>query len=227
MNRSLLAMLATILLSFSVHAANSGSAPGDTSAWSEGGLQKTTIKGLDVVYARPGASLAEYHKVLLSPIEVSFNRDWERREVPGSRRRISASDSQAIKDRLSKLVREELTKELAAGGYQVVDSAGDDVLEVHMAIVNLYVTAPKVTGSGNVDTFAVTAGQMSLVAELRDSVTGDVIARLFDHAAAREWPWARRVTSVDNAAEASAITREWAKILREQLDLAKGIGAKP
>jgi Protein of unknown function (DUF3313) len=225
MYRAFLVVVATIFLSPSARAADGGSAAVETSAWSEGGLQKTTIKGLDVVYARPGASLSDYHKVLLQPIEISFHRDWEKREVPGSRRRISASDSQRIKDRLANLVREELRKELAGGGYELTDSAGDDVLEVHMAIVNLYVTAPNVAGSGNTDTFALTAGQMSLVAELRDSITGDVIARIFDHAAARESSWARRITSVDNAAEAAAITSSWAKILRQQLDLAKGIGA--
>jgi len=225
MNRTLLAILA-IILSASVARAADGSASGDTSAWSEGGLQKLDMKSMDVVYARPGASLAEYHKVLLQPIQISFRRDWEKRQLPGSRMRISAKDSQHIKDRLSKLVREQLTKELAAGGYELTDTAGDDVLEVQMAIVDLYVTAPKVAGAGAVDTYAVSAGEMSLVAELRDSVTSDVIARIFDHASARESTWARRITSVDNAAEATTIAKAWATALRKQLDLAKGIGAK-
>src|SRR6188768_2312205 len=41
------------------------------SAWSEEGLSKVAVKGLDVVYAKPGATLANYHKVMLAPISVA------------------------------------------------------------------------------------------------------------------------------------------------------------
>jgi len=66
-------------------------------AWSEEGLSKVAVKGLDVVYAKPGATLAGYAKVLLAPISVAFRRDWEKQSAPGSRTPIKASDSQRIK----------------------------------------------------------------------------------------------------------------------------------
>src|SRR5436305_6769508 len=70
----------------------------DASAWSEGGLQKINVPGLAVVYARPGASLAGYTKVLLQqPISVSFHKDWAKTVMSGTNRQISASDQQRIR----------------------------------------------------------------------------------------------------------------------------------
>jgi hypothetical protein len=195
-------------------------------AWSEGGLQKVTVKGLDVVYAKPGASLGGYSKFLLGPISVAFHRDWEKQTMAVSKMRISAADSQRIKDRLATAVREEVVKQLGEGGYQLVDTAGDDVLEVNMAIVNLKVNAPDVPAAGRANTYALSAGEMTLVAELRDSSSGDIIARVFDRTLARESFRAQRITSADNEVEARAAAAGWAKALRSELDLAKGIGAK-
>ncbi len=196
-------------------------------AWSEEGLQKVPVKGLDVVYARPHASLGSYKKIILRPVSVAFRRNWSSKTLPGSNQRISAKDSQGIKDRLSGLVREELVKQLTAGGYQLVDEAGDDVLDVTASVANLDVTAPDVPTVGRVNTYAVSAGEMSLVADLRDSVTGDIVMRVFDHAAARESSRPMRITNAETAAEARALTSGWAKALREALDVAKSVGAQP
>jgi hypothetical protein len=199
---------------------------GESNAWTEGGLQKIDVKGLDVVYARPGATLAGYTKVLLKPISVSFHKDWAKNMASGTNRQISASDQQRIRDNLAKLVHEELVKELNAGGYSLVTSPGDDVLGVEMAIVNLWVTAPDVTTPGKKASYAVTAGEMSLVIELRDSASGDVIARAFDRFKATEYPRSERITRADNIAEARSAASGWAKALRTGLDRAKGIDAK-
>jgi hypothetical protein len=191
------------------------------SAWSESGLEKVDVKGLDVAYAKPGASFAGYTKVLLRPVDVAFRRDWERQAAPGSRIPIGAKDSQRIKDRLSALVREEVTTQMTEGGYRIVDAPGDDVLDVKMSIVDLNVAAPDIPTAGRVTTYAVSAGEMTLVAELRDSASGDIIMRVFDRTMARESYRAQRITSVDNAAEARAAANGWAKALRNELDLAR------
>jgi hypothetical protein len=228
---SIALMLATLLASTAFAAT-----PADTqtprtkreaaNAWTEAGLEKVNVKGLDLVYAQPGSSLAGYSKVMLHPISVAFQRNWERQATPSSRTPIRAKDSQRIKDRLSALVREELAKELGQGGYQIVEAAGDDVLEVDMSIVDLKITAPDVPAAGRVETFAVSAGEMTLVAELRDSASGDLIMRVFDRAQARESFSPQRITSVENAAEARAAASGWAKALRKELDLAKSVGGK-
>jgi len=201
---------------------------GGGSAWSEGGLQKISVKGLDVVYARPGASLAPYTKVQLKqPISVSFQKDWAKTVTAGHNRQISTSDQQRIRDKMSKLVYEEVVKELNAGGYKLVNEAGDDVLGVEMAIVDLYARAPDVTGSSSRAVFVESAGDVSMVIQLSDSVSGDAIARAYDHFKATEYSRPERVTRVDNEEEARSAAMHWAKALRNGLDRAKTINAAP
>jgi hypothetical protein len=76
-----------------------------------------------------------------------------------------------------------------------------------------------VRNSTHVSTYAVSAGEMSLVADLRDSASGDVLVRVFDHASANESTWPHQITDVENVAEARAAA--WARALRSELDLAK------
>jgi hypothetical protein len=196
-------------------------------AWGEAGLEKIKVKGLDVVYAKPGANLSGYAKVLLGPISVAFQRNWERQSAPGSRSPISDKDAQRIRDQLSALVREAFIRELADGGYQLTDAAGADVLDLNMSIIELKIAAPDIQTAGRVDTYAVSAGEMTLVAELRDSVTGATVMRIFDRGEARENMRAQRITRVENVAEARHLANGWAKALRRELDLAKSVGVKP
>ncbi|HWS77234.1 MAG TPA: DUF3313 family protein [Thermomonas sp.] len=195
-----------------------------SSAWSEDGLQKTFIKGLDVVYVRPGSSLAGYDKVMLKPVSVAFRRNWGR-PTPGTPGvRVRAEDAQRIREKLTAVLLEETIKQLQEGGYAVVDAAGDDVLEVQASISDLYITAPDVPGAVNTTVFSVSAGEMTLVADLRDSVSGETMVRVYDHGYARESAFAHRITNMENATEARQLVREWAKQLRLQLDLAKNSG---
>ena len=198
----------------------------DSGAWSEGGLQKIQVKGLDVVYARPGATLAGYTKVMLAPISVAFHKDWAKTVKVGTNRQISSSDQQRIREKLAKVVQEEVVKELTAGGYHLVTAPGDDVLGVEMAVVNLYARAPAdLTGQAGKDFYAVTAGEMSLVIQLTDSASGDAIARAFDNFKATEYTNPERITRVDNEAEVRSAATQWAKHLRAGLDRAKTINA--
>lgn len=191
-------------------------------AWSEDGLQKVSIKGLDVVYVRPGSSLAGYTKVLLKPTQVAFRRDWGRMSSGSLGGRVRSEDAQRIREKLVAVMGEETLKQLAEGGYAVVDAPGDDVLEIDASIRDLYVTAPDIPRAVNSTVFSVSAGEMTLVAELRDSVSGETLVRVYDHAYARETARPHRITNMENATEARHVAREWARQLRLQLDLAKG-----
>src|ERR1700754_4471229 len=41
------------------------------------GMPRVKRPGLDAVYLRQGASLAKYKKVMLDPVEVSFDKNWD------------------------------------------------------------------------------------------------------------------------------------------------------
>ena len=198
---------------------------GAAAQWTEDGLQSVKISGLDVVYVRPGASLAGYDKFRLPPISVAFRKNWDRDSSGvGIRSRVSAKDAQRIKDRLATLGREELVKELTAGGYTLSEQAGDDVLDLDTRIVDLDVTAPDVPTAGRQAIYAVSAGELTLVAELRDSVSGETIMRIYDHEEGGNSSLMRKITNIENEIQARQVVGGWALALHKILDAAKANG---
>jgi hypothetical protein len=124
----------------------------------------------------------------------------------------------AIRANLADLFRETLRAELARGGYQLVDEVGPDTLRVTAAIVDLYITAPDNMSAGRSRTYTANSGRMTVVAELRDSLTGEILARAVDARSARTagtWTIANRVTNTADARRAMGI---WATALRQALD---------
>jgi hypothetical protein len=192
---------------------------GAAAQWTEDGLQSVKISGLDVVYVRPGASLAGYDKFRLPPISVAFRKNWDRSS--GIRNRVRAEDTQRIKDRLATLARAELVKELGAGGYTLSEQGGDKVLELDIRIIDLDVTAPDIPTAGRQTIYAVSAGQMTLVAELRDSVSGETIMRIYDHDEGDNSSRLRQINNIENQIQARQVVGGWARALRKQLDLAR------
>lgn len=188
------------------------------------GLQKSKVRNIDLAYVRPGATLAAYRRVKLDPVEVSFSPSWNPTRT-GSSLKLSSQEKESIRSGVARLVEEEFAREIQAGGrYAVVGESGADVLRVKAAIVNLYINAPD-TGMGRQRTIVRSAGEMTLVAELADSATGQVLARVADR---REAPDTRmQITNgVVNESEARMIAAGWAKTLKKALDNAQAIGAK-
>jgi hypothetical protein len=67
---------------------------------------------------------------------------------------------------------------------------------------------------------------MTLVAELRDAPSGELVARVLDRRVGRDRGSFEITTSVDNVAAARDAARAWARILREQLDAARRIAPR-
>ena len=188
------------------------------------GLQKINIKGIDMAYALPGATLSGYSKVMIGPIDVRFHKDWKP-TVVGTRRNLSSSEQQKIRDDVAKIVYDAFVEELKKGGYSIVAEPGPDVLLVRTAIVNLYITAPDVMTPGRTKVYTVSAGEMTLVAELADSGTGETIARVLDRYQARTTGNFQLSSGVSSASEARSAASSWAKTLRGELDKSKTIGS--
>lgn len=221
-NRIVILLASTLLLT-SAFAASKADLE---EAMSHDGLQRIKVKGIDLAYARPGASLAAYSKVMIDPIEVAFRKDWDPTKA-GSRMKLDSGERENIKSGVAKIVYDEFVKELQTKStYQVVQVAGPDVLRVKASVINLYVNAPDTMSAGRSRTYTVSAGEMTLVAELFDSETGEVLSRAIDRREARDTGMMTLTNSVVNASEARAIASSWARILRSRLDAAHGIGKK-
>jgi hypothetical protein len=185
------------------------------------GLTRVDAKKADAVYWREGATLDQYSRILLLDCEVSFRKNWARDHNRESRTldgRVSDRDVMRIKSELAEefgsVFREELSED---GGFELVDELANDVLVLRPAIVNLDVTAPDLRTASMTRSFVESAGQMTLILEFYDGVTGDIIGRVIDDREDTRKGFAQRADSVTNRAAADRILKSWASSLREAL----------
>jgi hypothetical protein len=187
------------------------------------GLARVKSKQLDHLYKLPEADFSGYKRVRLDPIEVEFDKNWKPNEHERSpSRRLTNEDIEKIKKALAEEFRKVFTEELTKNGYPVVDENGDDVLRVSAAIANLYITAPEKMSAGRSRSYTTSAGHMTLIAELRDSVTGKLMARAVDSVRGRDTGTFMMTNSVTNMSAARTALSQWARVLREGMDDATG-----
>ncbi|MFO0335769.1 MAG: DUF3313 family protein, partial [Pseudomonadota bacterium] len=183
------------------------------------GLQRVENRNFARLYRRPGADFAPYTKVRIAPANVSFRSSWNPRDY--GRFGLRPDEVNRIRTELAELVREAFVEVLKEGRYQVVDEPGPDVLEVHPDIVDLVVNAPQPQEPGRVRTYVLSAGEMTLALEARDSVTGTVLARVRDRKRDPDTGTLKWATSASNRADARRAVRAWATQLRGALDAAR------
>ena len=196
-----------------------------TALMSQGGLQKIQVKGIELAYAKPGATLASYTQVKLDPVQVTFAKDWNP-TPPGSPFPITPAQRETIRKNVARIVYQAFTKELERGnGYPVVTKAGPHVLGIKVYVINVYVTVPGVLTPGMSQTFSVSsAGQGTLVLQLYDSQSFQILARVMDAQAAQAAGQMLISNSVTNQAQGERIAYRWAQILRKAFDRAHDIG---
>lgn len=192
------------------------------------GLKRVASNQVDHLYKRPEASLAAYDAVKLDPILVEFDKNWKPNSSGGSlQSRITNQDLEKIKSNLASAFQEEFTDALTKAGYKVVNEDGNNVLRVSAAIANLYITAPAKVTSEPIKTYTTETGRMTLVAELRDSVTNQLLARAVDTQRGRQSHNFMLTTSATNSADARMAISQWAGVLVKSLDAAEGRKPRP
>lgn len=196
-------------------------ADGDAPETTPEGLVLMEGSKLSTVYVRPGATLDQYTKVVLFDAYVAFRKNWDRdynrNIMPGSTR-ARPEDMEKIKTSLAVEFKSVFTEELQdKRGYEIVETAGYDVVVVKPAIINLDVTVPQLSNTSMDRNVVTSAGSMTLWMELYDSVTGEIIARVIDPAVDNRGGFAYRVSASSNRNAARKILREWADVLGDNL----------
>jgi predicted component of type VI protein secretion system len=192
------------------------------------GLQRVDSKVADAVFRRPDARMGTYSKVLLRPITVQFAKNWDPGKSGSALYDMHEPDREKIKTELGDVFVEVFRRELEKGGYPIVAEAAPDVVELQAAIVNLYITAPDVSMdvAGRSRVYTSDAGHMTLIMQLHDSVTGQLLARAYDHRNADNATW-QFTNSVTNTAEAKQMIATWAKALVKAFDASRADGVQP
>lgn len=205
-----------ILLSVSLNLAAKDEPPAVT----EEGLVLVKNSDFALVYRDPDADLRGYDSIMATKTEVAFRKNWRRDQNRSSAAlRVTENDMDRIKDQLSEEFDQVFSEILTEDdGWAIVETPGENVLLLRPAIINLDVFAPDIQRAGRSQTYAEQAGEMTLYLEIRDSVTGALIAKGLDRKADRRRGYMQWQNRVQNTQAARTILKEWANSLREGLD---------
>lgn len=179
------------------------------------------IKGgsADQAWARPGADISQYSKIILQSVGVEYRPGGESGRLFHSRSRTDhyeISDKQ--KKRLREILREAFLEELGKSErFTLVSEPGPDVLSIRGGLLDVVsFVPPEPIGRGEV--YLSRVGEATLVLEIRDSVSEAVIARAVDRRAAENSFDFSESNRVNNSSEVRRLARTWARLLRERLD---------
>jgi hypothetical protein len=132
-----------------------------------------------------GVIWSDYTKYQISPVDVSFRKNWKR-DYNSDQRSLSMhvtdKDMARIKKTMGKIVYEEFDKTLQEkGGLTKVDQADSNTLLFTPRIINLDVYAPDTENSPAMShKYIRQAGRATLFLEVHDAVSGEILARWVD-----------------------------------------------
>lgn len=188
------------------------------------GLHRLDGSGFQLAWVKPDVEFADYKTIMLASPDVTYKRT-PRRRSGGS----TAAPNYALGDVKMAKFKSELVESLQkefdrSEFYDVVDTPGADTLLIKPSIIDLVVLVPTEERPASERTFSTSTAVMTLVMELRDAQSGEVLARIAERREARA-PGANGTTtltwssSVNDAAAIRTMFKRWARILREHLDL--------
>lgn len=142
------------------------------------GLQSVTSRNFEAAFVRPGVTFADYSKLMVEELELAFQTpDREQNQFPlgeDQKTRFRAAMATAFGEELGKLQ-----------AVEVVTEPGPDVLDLRVRVQDIVARAPgrRVGGGGRAGFALETVGELTLVMELRDSQSNEVLIRVFDRQA--------------------------------------------
>ena len=185
------------------------------------GLVRVKKSVADAAWVKPDFDLTPYKKIMIVSAGASFkklkpvNQFQARNETEFP---VSAANQQKFKD----VMKEEFVKELSKlKRYQIVDKPGPDVLLLVGSVIDVVSNVPpdvdtaKFAGRGGV--YLTSVGDATLVLELRDSQSNEVLGRAADRRAA-ESPFAFEVNNVTAWTQVHLLAQAWASTLRKRLE---------
>ncbi len=195
------------------------------------GLYRVDNSLMQLAYMKPGWDLRGYTAMMIDPVTVAYQTDpGNRRRDPGGAgpRNFALSDAQManFKGFFQEAVEDALTED---GGYRIADNPGSDVLRITAELMDLIIAVPTQESASSTTRLARSAGAVTLVMEIRDSQSGEIIARVAD----RRDPSASgsggmvRVSPQAVRADMRRLFESWATLLRERLDDLRAVEIDP
>ena len=131
--KSMMVLLSVVMIAFFAGCATTSAPP--PSEVSYDGLQLVPNSKADIAYIDPDADFSIYKRIMLMPVEVSFDKRWQRDYNSSSVSMIPSSEWKRIRrdvsDLFAAVFKEVLEEE---GGYTIVDEPAEDVLLIVPAL---------------------------------------------------------------------------------------------
>jgi hypothetical protein len=184
--------------------------------WSEHGAE----------FLRPGADFSDYRQVLLDPLSIS-TAQGERPSLGAVRQYAPTPD---YLDGLRSTFQEAFASEFGGRGTSLASAPGPGVLRVGGLVTDLVLTA-RLDPEQQVDQFDLISsfGELTLMLDVRDSVTGESLLRTVDREPIARDPVAGAVvnsTGANLSAQRLLFARQ-AQLLHERLDELRAMGRAP
>jgi len=189
------------------------------------GLVRVQKSVVDAAWVTPDFDLTPYKKLMIVSQGVSF-----RKLKPVSDFQARSESQFPVKEenkkQLNDILKEAFTKELSTlKRYQIVNAPGPDTLLLVGTVIDVVSRIPPDVNSatfGRGGVYLTSVGEATLVIELRDSESGEVLARIADRRAA-ESAFAFEVNNVTAWSEVRRLASSWASLLRKRLEEIEGI----
>ena len=190
------------------------------------GLLAVQSRTLDQVFVRPNVDLSSYRKIMVDPGKAELRKNWLR-DTNSQRdpaRWVTRTDAQEITDEAAKGLAPAVADVFKRQGYEIVTTPGPGVLRLSPSVTDLYVNAPYLPAPGIQKTNVRDAGEATLNLDVRDSVSGTLLARIIDRSTAQEMRapataagqlTANPADSVTNRFWFDALYRQWADYCRK------------
>lgn len=182
------------------------------------GLYLVDNSAFQLAYTKPELDLTPYTAFMLDEVEVAYQKDPQgrRSNSPDANFALSTTQMQNLKDHF----REELVNALTEGdGFELVDTPGPNVAELDAYLIDLVVRFPTERTGGRDDSYVASYGEVTMVLEIRDSQSGEVLARVAERAdPTRSTYQLAEVNPTFVRSDVNQLFRHWAEKTRERLE---------
>lgn len=183
------------------------------------GLVRVDGTPFELAYVRPGADFSRYRRIQVRPIAIEYAKTPDlTRLVQKRQRNYRITDEQ--RTRVSRAFAASFTQAMTADGRWVLTTEpGPETLMVRVALANLAVHVPVAKTDSRKPMLVEDAVDVTLVVELRDSLSQQPLARGRDTQSARLASGTFRPDQQDELRQSvQAVFDRWTAALRERLD---------
>lgn len=200
-----------IMISVSVWACTSSAPSPDAS------LIEANGKPMDHLWVKPGVNFKTYQALLLDEVTVSY------REKAYQFSRISKHELKKRLDSSADLLKRQFKtsfeiKILEQERYQIAQQPGPGVLKLTPSLMDVYLVNPdEKLATSRQKVLSYNTGDMTLKMEVRDSISGELLAVVQDQQSADNWFQMQRQDNMTLIRETRLIFSRWARWLSDGL----------